>query len=74
MIFDGLVYNTAIMGVICAKKQAEAEEDPEESHSKTCNTIEDRISEIKEFLSLSGEEAEQIMADSKGQVLSLTDF
>lgn len=45
-----------------------------QSHSKSYNTIEDRISEIKEFLSLRGEEAEQIMADSKGQVLSLTDF
>lgn len=25
VVFVGFVYNTAIMGVICAKKQAEAE-------------------------------------------------
>lgn len=65
------------MGVICAKKQAEAEEDPEEvqSNSRSCNTIEDRISEIKEFLSLRGDEAELIAADSnRNQKLSLTDF
>lgn len=45
------------MGVICAKKQAETVDDTEEvqSHSKSYNTIEDRISEIKEFLSLKGE-------------------
>lgn len=44
-----------------------------QSHSKSSNTIEDRISEIKEFLSLKGEEVEQILAGS-GVQLSLTDF
>lgn len=64
------------MGVICAKKQAETAEDTGEvqSPSKSYNNIEDRISEIKKFLSLKSEEAQQILADSNSQHLSLTDF
>jgi hypothetical protein len=64
------------MGMICSKKQVEVEEEPEEvpSPTKSYNSIEERITEIKEFLTLKGDDAEQIIAGPGCQHLSITDF